>query len=113
MDVGVLGPVRAHTDSGEVVLSAAKERSVLATLALHAGAVVTPDALIDALWGATPPESARKTLQTYVSNIRRALGADVVGTDPNGYVLHVDRDAVDVLRFRQNKGMPSSLPAST
>ncbi|HEX5096302.1 MAG TPA: alpha/beta fold hydrolase [Acidimicrobiia bacterium] len=101
MDVGVLGPVRAHTDSGEVVLSAAKERSVLATLALHAGAVVTPDALIDALWGATPPESARKTLQTYVSNIRRALGADVVGTDPNGYVLHVDRDAVDVLRFRR------------
>ena len=96
----MLGPVRADTGNGVVVLSAAKERSVLAVLALHAGSVVSPEALIDALWGDAPPATARKTLQTYVSNIRRVLGAEVVGTDPNGYALHVERDAVDVLRFR-------------
>src|SRR5262249_4277807 len=60
----------------------------------------SPDVLIDAVWGEFPPVSARKTLQTYVSNIRRTLGADVVATDPNGYALQVKPDEVDLLQFR-------------
>jgi DNA-binding SARP family transcriptional activator/pimeloyl-ACP methyl ester carboxylesterase len=101
VQVAVLGPVKVHTADGEVPLRAAKERSVVAALALRAGAVVGAETLIDAVWGDSPPASARKTLQTYISNIRRALGAEVVATDPNGYVLAIDRDAVDVLRFRR------------
>lgn len=100
VQVGVLGPVRARTDNGEVVLRAAKERSLLVVLALNAGSVVAPEVLIAALWGDAPPATARKTLQTYVSNIRRALGADVVHTEANGYRLSVARNAVDVLQFR-------------
>ncbi len=99
--VDVLGPIRVHVDGVDVALSASKERALAAALALNAGAIVSPSALIDALWGDAPPASARKTLQTYVSNLRRALGADTVETDPNGYVLNVDRDAVDVWRFRR------------
>jgi DNA-binding SARP family transcriptional activator/pimeloyl-ACP methyl ester carboxylesterase len=100
MYVSVLGPVKVEDGSGEVVLGAAKERSLLAVLALNAGSVVGAERLIDALWGDAPPASARKTLQTYVSNIRRALGSDVVATEPTGYVLRVSADAVDVGRFR-------------
>jgi DNA-binding SARP family transcriptional activator/pimeloyl-ACP methyl ester carboxylesterase len=100
MRVEVLGPVRVHVDGVDVVLNAAKERALIAALAVHAGATVSPEALIDAIWGETAPASARKTLQTYVSKLRRAVGVETVTTTPNGYVLKIERDAVDVLRFR-------------
>ncbi|HEX4490120.1 MAG TPA: alpha/beta fold hydrolase [Acidimicrobiia bacterium] len=101
MRVTLLGPLRVEDESGEVVLGAAKERSLIAVLALSAGSVVGADRLIDALWGDAPPATARKTLQTYVSNIRRSLGADAVTTEGSGYALRVALDDVDVGRFRR------------
>jgi DNA-binding SARP family transcriptional activator/pimeloyl-ACP methyl ester carboxylesterase len=100
VQVSLLGPLRVEIESGEVVIAAAKERSLLAALALNAGRVVGTGLLVDALWGDAPPATARKTLQTYVSNLRRALGSDVVVTEPTGYLLRIDADAVDVGRFR-------------
>jgi DNA-binding SARP family transcriptional activator/pimeloyl-ACP methyl ester carboxylesterase len=100
VQVSLLGPLRIETESGEVVIASAKERSLLAALALNAEHVVGADALVDALWGDAPPATARKTLQTYVSNLRRALGPDVLVTEPTGYVLRIDAAAVDVGRFR-------------
>ena len=100
MRVSLLGPLRVEIESGEVVLAAAKERSLLAALALNAGHVVGVDTLVDAIWGDAPPATARKTLQTYVSNVRRALGADVVATEATGYLLRIAHDDVDVGRFR-------------
>jgi len=96
--VRVLGPVDVETSAGEVLIGSAKERLLLAALAVNRGHVVTADALIDALWGEKPPDTARKTLQTHVSNLRRRLGSDVVVTEPSGYRLRVDD--VDVDRFR-------------
>jgi DNA-binding SARP family transcriptional activator/pimeloyl-ACP methyl ester carboxylesterase len=98
--ISLLGPLQVDGTPGNVVLGAAKERSLLAALALRPGCVVSTDALVRALWGDQPPASARKTLQTYVSNLRQALGADSIQTDPTGYVLHVAPDDVDVVRFR-------------
>jgi DNA-binding SARP family transcriptional activator/pimeloyl-ACP methyl ester carboxylesterase len=100
VQVAVLGPLSVNDAGREIVLSAAKERSLLGTLALHAGSVVGAEQLIDALWGETPPATARKTLQTYVSKLRRALGADAVVTVSTGYALRLDENAVDVNRFR-------------
>src|SRR5262245_8618376 len=87
-------------ESGEAVLRAAKERSLLAALALNPGHVVGFDSLVAALWGDAPPATARKTLQTYVSNVRRSLGPELVGTAASGYVLHAAPEDVDVGRFR-------------
>jgi DNA-binding SARP family transcriptional activator/pimeloyl-ACP methyl ester carboxylesterase len=101
VQVRLLGPIRVEDEAGEVVLGAAKERSLVAALALSPGSVVGAERLIDALWGDSPPESARHTLQTYVSNIRRSLGADLVATEASGYVLRVAADDVDVGRFRR------------
>jgi DNA-binding SARP family transcriptional activator/pimeloyl-ACP methyl ester carboxylesterase len=98
--VSVLGPLRLENESGEVVLGAAKERSLLAALALSPGRVVGIETLVSALWGETPPATSRKTLQTYVSNLRRVIGADAVETVGSGYVLRVAVDDVDVGRFR-------------
>jgi DNA-binding SARP family transcriptional activator/pimeloyl-ACP methyl ester carboxylesterase len=92
--------VRVDFESGEVALGSGKERALLAALAVSAGHVVASEALVDALWGDAPPRTARKTLQTYVSNIRRVLGADVISTEASGYALQVAVDDVDVVRFR-------------
>jgi DNA-binding SARP family transcriptional activator/pimeloyl-ACP methyl ester carboxylesterase len=99
--VSVLGPLEVESDLGVVELAAAKERSLVAALALNVGSVVSAERLIDALWGDEPPPTARKTLQTYVSNIRRTFGSDVVTTEPNGYVLRVAPEDVDVYVFRR------------
>jgi DNA-binding SARP family transcriptional activator/pimeloyl-ACP methyl ester carboxylesterase len=99
--VRLLGAIEIETDDDRlVVLHAAKERSLLAALALATGAIVPTDALITSLWGEEPPAAARKTLQTYVWNLRQALGAERIQTDPVGYRLDIGRDDVDVHRFR-------------
>jgi DNA-binding SARP family transcriptional activator/pimeloyl-ACP methyl ester carboxylesterase len=85
---------------GSTVLGAAKERSLLAALALNPGAVVPTDLLIAALWGENPPAAARKTLQTYVWNLRQSLGTEAIATEPPGYALRIAPDDVDVVRFR-------------
>lgn len=101
MRVRLLGPVEIEDDGGcSHVLGAAKERSLVAALALAGGAVVTTDRLIWSLWGEEPPAAARKTLQTYVWNLRQVLGNDGVVTDPIGYRLRVGDDDVDVHQFR-------------
>ena len=100
MRISLLGPLRVDGDHGPVPVSAAKERSVLATLALNPGEVVSTDVLIAAIWADDPPPAARKTLQTYVWNLRRALGSDRIVTEHAGYTLRIDGDDVDVGRFR-------------
>ena len=100
VQISLLGPLQVDGDRGTVELSAAKERSLLSTLALHPGHMVSTDALITALWGDDPPSAARKTLQTYVWNLRRSLGADVIATEPAGYTLRIAPADVDVGRFR-------------
>ena len=99
--MNLLGPVRIdRAEGGEVLIGAAKERSLLAALALRPGSVMAVDVLIDAIWGETAPRSARKTLQTYVSNLRRVLGPDVVATHPSGYSLRLRPEDTDVGYFR-------------
>jgi DNA-binding SARP family transcriptional activator len=100
MQVSVLGPLRVDGTRGTVALGAAKERSLLTALALSPGSVVAAESLIAALWGEDPPASARKTLQTYVWNLRQALGDEAIATEPPGYVLRIRPDDVDVHRFR-------------
>ena len=50
-----------------------KKSIVLAALLLHANTVVSVDALTEMVWGETPPDGARSTLQVYISNLRRLL----------------------------------------
>ena len=40
-------------------------------------------------------------LQTYVSQLRKALGSDVIVTRPAGYELRVEPGDVDLCRFEQ------------
>ena len=62
-------------------------------LVLHAGNVVSTDALIDGLWGERPPATAAKSLQVYVSRLRKALGENAIVTRSPGYLLDATPEA--------------------
>ncbi|GAB3893490.1 hypothetical protein GCM10027612_43140 [Microbispora bryophytorum subsp. camponoti] len=98
----VLGPLRVSRDGVPVPLDAAMLRRLLAALLCTPGRPVAVPALIEALWGSTPPRSAHKTLQIYVLRLRRALGErDRVVHCAGGYAATVLPPELDVLRFRE------------
>ena len=101
LGVDVLGAVRVHIGGGAVEIAARKPRALIAMLAMHAGQVVSTDALIDGLWGDEPPDTAVNALQVYVAGMRRLLGSERgrLRTRMPGYVLEIERAAVDALRF--------------
>lgn len=101
MEFRTLGPLEAADGTRPVPLGGARQRTVLAILLLHANEVVSTDVLIDQLWGANPPETARTALQGYVSRLRRALGpaSSALATRSPGYLLEVAPGELDSERF--------------
>jgi predicted ATPase/DNA-binding SARP family transcriptional activator len=99
MEFRILGPFEAVAEGRVVSLNAAKPRALLAILLLHANELVSRDRLIDDLWGGRPPATARKILQAYVSQLRRALGRDRIVTGPAGYQLRLEPQCLDLHRF--------------
>ncbi|GCE00588.1 SARP family transcriptional regulator [Embleya hyalina] len=103
----MLGPLAVWTEDGaSVPIPEAKVRALLADLLIHEGRPVPADRLIEDLWGRRLPRNPVATLQTRVSQLRRALeaaepgGRDLVVWQPPGYRLAVSPDAVDAGRFR-------------
>ena len=97
----ILGPLEVTGDDGSLRLGGAKQRALLVLLALNAGRVVPTDTLVDQLWGEDPPRTAVTSLQNFVSQLRKLLGAETVVTRPPGYELRVEREQVDSFRFEQ------------
>src|SRR5947209_6982343 len=90
-------------DGGRVLrLGGGKQRGLLVQLLLSPNRVVSSDRLIDGLWGDAPPAEAAAALQAHVARLRRTLpgGAGLVQTRTPGYVLEVDPEQIDVVRFR-------------
>ncbi len=105
MEIRLLGPVEVLSARGSVPIGSAKQRALLAFLALQPRRLVTNDALIDALWGDDPPDGTVKALRFHVSRLRvilrQADAADRLRTRPHGYLLAIAEDAVDVGRFER------------
>ncbi|WP_246201373.1 AfsR/SARP family transcriptional regulator [Streptomyces alboniger] len=101
MHYRLLGPVEAWREGRRLALGGPKPRALLAALLLEPGRVVSADALIDAIWGDRPPDTARSLIQSYVSALRRALSADVIETQPPGYLIHADAEVVDRVAFER------------
>jgi len=79
-----------------VQLGGPKQRALLALLLLDAGRAVSTDRLIDALWGEHPPRTAPTSLQNFVSQLRKQLGASLLVTKPPGYLLRIEPLQLDV-----------------
>jgi DNA-binding SARP family transcriptional activator len=91
----LLGPVEAPAR-----LPGGKPKALLARLLLEPGRVVPVDTLVDDLWR-DPPASAHKVVQVYVSQLRKALGADAIETRAPGYLVRAAADESDLGRFEQ------------
>jgi DNA-binding SARP family transcriptional activator/streptogramin lyase len=107
----LLGPFEVVVGGQSADLGGAKQRALLAMLAIHANEVISVDALIDGLWGDRMPGSAPNTLQGYVSRLRKALDPDGRnGAEPTivfrapGYVLTARPEQIDSRRFEQLVG---------
>ncbi len=98
--VRVLGALEVLSNGAGVRLGGPKQRTVLALLAAEVGKPVSVDTLIDGVWGDEPTGGARSTLQTYVSNLRAAIG-DVIVRDEGGYRLAADPAEVDAVEFER------------
>ncbi|MER8067273.1 BTAD domain-containing putative transcriptional regulator [Streptomyces sp. NPDC094034] len=109
--VDLLGQLSVRHDDRPVSIRSLKQRHLLATLALHAGQVVSHEKIIDALWGENPPATSLALVHTYVARLRKALqsGCDGFGADSaspslirhtgTGYRLDLGTHQVDLLRF--------------
>ena len=101
MEFRILGPVEAIEHGRSLPLGAHKQRALLTLLLLHNGEVVSAERLIDELWSGEPPQAAAKSLQVYVSQLRKALGNGVLETRGRGYVLEVAPEQLDAQRFER------------
>jgi DNA-binding SARP family transcriptional activator len=101
LEFGILGPLEVRDGDRMLALGALGERSLLALMLLNANELVPTERLVDELWGERPPKTAVKTIQVYVSRLRRLLGTETIVTRAPGYVVNVDPDRLDLHRFER------------
>jgi predicted ATPase/DNA-binding SARP family transcriptional activator len=106
MEVRFFGNFEAVEGGVPLPVRGAKQRTVLALLALHRGNPVSTDRLIDALWGDEQVANPVNALQAQIGQLRRTLGATAIVTSDAGYALGIGPDDVDASRFERavNRG---------
>jgi WD40 repeat protein/DNA-binding SARP family transcriptional activator len=101
MDFRLLGPIAVSDREGPLSVGGPKPRVLLAHLVLELNQFVSTDRLIAAVWEDNPPATARNSLQSYASRLRKELGSERLEGRTGGYILQGDEDEVDVLRFER------------
>jgi DNA-binding SARP family transcriptional activator len=103
MEFRILGSFEVIGTAGVLDLRGAKRRGLLACLVVHAGQPLSTDRLVEELWGNQGSDGAARTVQTYVSQLRKLLHAETASlqTRPGGYALEVNPGDVDAYRFEQ------------
>jgi predicted ATPase/DNA-binding SARP family transcriptional activator len=113
LTVGLLGPVELRRDGERIALPGGKTTELLLRLALEAGRTVRSERLIDDLWGDEGVGTAKNTLQSKVSQLRKALGdPDLVKGGASGYSLALDTSAVDAIEVCRLADLTSTLLAA-
>ncbi|MDJ0923108.1 MAG: BTAD domain-containing putative transcriptional regulator [Acidimicrobiia bacterium] len=107
LEFHVLGPLEVVSATGQVRITAPKQRAILAVLLLHANEVVSTDRLLDDVWGGDDTEVGVSTLHYHMSKLRERLNGghgaagDIITTKAPGYLLEVDAEHLDVLEFEK------------
>ena len=108
LEISVLGPIEASRDGEPVPLGGPKQQAVLAHLVVHQGERLSADRCIHAVWGESPPSGAQRSLQTYVSNLRKVLDPEPRGRDRElisgtrqGYLLDLSDASLDATALRR------------
>src|SRR3954467_13038623 len=100
LEFHILGPLEVRAGGAPVRLGGPRQRAVLAILLAPANEVVPAERLIDDVWDA-PPETAANVVQSYVSQLRRTLGRDVIATRGRDYAIRLPDGALDLHRFER------------
>ena len=99
MQVRLFGELEAEHAGVLVPVRGAKQRALLALLALRPGQPVSADRLIDVLWGDGQAVHPANALQAQIGQLRRTFGPAAILTTEAGYALAAGPDEVDVIRF--------------
>jgi DNA-binding SARP family transcriptional activator/tetratricopeptide (TPR) repeat protein len=102
----LFGPVEAWCGGQRVELGQPRLRATLAVLLTEANRVVSPATLVERVWGAHPPDSARSALYGHLTRIRAVLArlnedgeAVRLTRVSGGYLLKLDPATVDLHLF--------------
>ncbi|MGH3137399.1 MAG: ATP-binding protein [Gaiellaceae bacterium] len=101
MEFRILGPLEVMEGDDALPLGPPKQRALLAFLLLNANHAVPLERLVDELWGDDLPARAVKSIQTYVSRLRKVLPAGTLLTRPPGYALEISPEELDLHRFER------------
>ena len=97
MRINVLGPLEVLDPP--IAVSRPADRAVMTILAASSGEIVSIDRLVDGLWGERAPDSASRTLRTYVHHLRSLMPEGVIATAGAGYRLDLEPGCVDASQF--------------
>jgi DNA-binding SARP family transcriptional activator len=97
--IRVLGPVDIVASSGARSVGGRQPQMLLGALVLGLGHSVSTAQLVDVLWGGDQPEHAEADVLSYVSRLRKLVGADRIERLDGSYVLHAGAHEVDALQF--------------
>ncbi|MDV9201166.1 AfsR/SARP family transcriptional regulator, partial [Streptomyces sp. Wh19] len=99
----ILGPLEVFDGTHWRGISAAKPRTLLATLLVQRDVPVPTGRLGAELWGEREPKAAANLIQQYVMRLRRELGdrqGRLLVTRPPGYqMVLADEDDMDAAAF--------------
>jgi DNA-binding SARP family transcriptional activator/DNA-binding beta-propeller fold protein YncE len=101
LEFRLLGPFEVRRHGTPLPLGGQRQRALIASLCLRPGAVLSVDELVDQLWGESPPPTVRHMVEVYVSKLRKLLGPGVLLTRAPGYLLDIDPELVDAVRFER------------
>ena len=99
MDFRLLGQLEVGKEGRIVELTRGRERALLALLLLNANRALSTDRLVEELWPDRQPEHGAKTLQLYISRLRKTIGPDRLRTTSTGYAIDVAPEELDTTRF--------------
>ncbi|MEE1751939.1 BTAD domain-containing putative transcriptional regulator [Streptomyces sp. SP18CS02] len=102
--ISLLGPLQAWQGGRPLRLGHLRQQAVLAALALCAGRTLSPQELLDGVWGAEPPVA--NVVPVYIYRLRKTLHAGdgpdpVIEHDRRGYRLVSGAVDVDAARMEE------------
>ena len=101
MEVRLFGELEALDGGVPVPVRGARQRALLALLALQRGQPVSADRLIDLLWGDGQAANPANALQAQIGQLRRTFGPAAILTTEAGYALTAGPGEVNIVRFEQ------------
>lgn len=103
VELRLLGPLELVVNGHAADLGGPRGRIALAMLALNPGRMISVDLLVDAIWGTSPPHTARSQIQTCISGLRKLFSGvglpDAIQTHPAGYMLRIAAQSLDTEQF--------------